>query len=138
MLCQSSGLGVFGRQWRSQDESDLTLAQDVAGLVFHASFKTAIAKDLEAESVAIKIGGLARVADEKANVVDSPQRQGISCHDSTLLVLLVGASFQLAKLARHVAKVPHVVAPFVMITKKKSLCCLLSFFLYAFRRCKME
>ena len=68
---QAGVVGVVGAQRRGQDEGDLALPEDVAGLVPQPRLQAGVGDHVEAEGVAVEVGRLAGVADEEADVVDA-------------------------------------------------------------------
>ena len=75
VLHQALGVGMIGPERRGQHEGDVPLTQHVARLVPHPGLEPRVGDDVEAERVAIEVGGLARVAHEHPHVVDALQRQ---------------------------------------------------------------
>src|SRR5205823_14416717 len=75
---EAARLGVFGPQRRGEDEGDVALLEDVAGLVAGARLQAGVGDHVEAEGVAVEVRRLAGVADEEADVVDAAQRQRIT------------------------------------------------------------
>ena len=74
---QTLALGMIARQRRSQDKSDISLAQNVTGLVSQPRLQPRIGHDVETKGVSIKVSRLPRISDKKPNMIDAPQGQNI-------------------------------------------------------------
>ena len=68
---QALGVGVIAAERRGEHECDIPLAEHVRGLVPHSGLEPRVGDHLEAERVAIKIGGLPRIAHEHPHVVNA-------------------------------------------------------------------
>src|SRR5476649_1862696 len=64
-------------QRRGQDEAHFILHQDVGSAVARSGFGTAVGGQAEAESGAVVVRGLARVADVELDVIGAVERQEI-------------------------------------------------------------
>ena len=71
---QALGVGVIAAERRGEHERDVPLAEHVTRLVPHAGLEPRVGDHLEAERVAIEVGGLPRIAHEHPHVVDALER----------------------------------------------------------------
>ena len=86
MLDEALALGMLRSERRDEDEGDVALPQDVAGFVSRLRFQAGIGDHIEAKGVAIEVGRLPGVADEKADVIDAPQGHGVKGHSMISVV----------------------------------------------------
>ena len=74
---QALALRMIPRQRRSQNESDVPLAQNVTRLVPQPRLQPRIGDDIETKGVSIKVSRLPRIPNKKPNMIDAPQGQNI-------------------------------------------------------------
>src|SRR5262249_2735675 len=69
--------GAVGAERRRKDEAHLALLKSIGGMVALSCLRACVSDQLHAEGCAVKIGGLARVADVELNVIGTFEREKI-------------------------------------------------------------